>query len=285
VLRGPTFAVPRHGGEQHYQLTVSPILAINEFTLMQESAGHILCLRNVSDFKKLDQVKSQFLATISHELKTPLSSIKLSLMLLQNERTGAEERQRLAAGIRDETQRLLDMVGQLIDVSRLDAGAGIKLNPQAVHLADVVQYALDTVAPQLQDKQLQVDVQVADTLPAVQGDLEKTTWVLINLLSNAVRYSPPGAPLIIRGGLWGEMVRLSVQDHGPGIPPQYHKRIFERFAGVPNSAAHAGSSGLGLHISHEFIVAQGGQLWVESKPDCGSCFIFTLPVVVEIAVA
>ena len=112
----------------------------------------------------------------------------------------------------------------------------------------------------------------------MHGDVEKTTWVLINLLSNAIRYSPAGAPLCIRAGPWGEMVRVSVEDCGPGIPAEHHQRIFERFAGMPGQAEHSGSSGLGLSISREFIGAQGGQLWVESEPAAGSRFLFALPV-------
>jgi len=276
----PVFTFPHKGDSPHYQLSISPIgAAPHAGAGTSTPGGHILCLRNVSDFKKLDEVKSTFLATISHELKTPLASIKLSLMLLQNDRTDAAERQRLAAGIAEETQRLLNMVGQLIDVSRLDAGAGIKLNVQPMQLPDVIRYATQTVRPQLDDKGLQLELHLPDALPQVHGDVEKTTWVLINLLSNAIRYSPTGAPLSIRLLPWGEMVRVSVEDHGPGIPTEYHKRIFQRFASVPGQSAHGSSSGLGLSISREFIETQGGQLWVESQPNRGSRFLFTLPAV------
>jgi NtrC-family two-component system sensor histidine kinase KinB len=272
----PVFTFPHKGDAPHYQLSISPIETLDHAN-KRTPAGHIFCLRNVSDFKKLDEVKSTFLATISHELKTPLASIKLSLMLLQNPRTSDVERQTLAAGIGEETQRLLNMVGQLIEVSRLDAGAGIKLNVQPVRLAEVIGYATQTVQPQLQDKQIQLDVQLPDALPEAHGDVEKTTWVLINLLSNAIRYSPAGRPLVIRAMQWGEMVRVSVEDCGPGIPAEFHKRIFQRFAGVPGQGGH-GSSGLGLSISREFIDAQGGKLWVESQPGMVSRFLFTLPV-------
>jgi signal transduction histidine kinase len=275
----PVFTFPHKGEAPHYQLCISPIEATDSAKGHRAFGGHILTLRNVSDFKKLDEVKSAFLATISHELKTPLASIKLSLMLLQDERTAPAERQRLAGGIGEETQRLLNMVGQLIDVARLDAGAGIKLNVGPVRLAEVIDYATRTVRPQLDDKRLQLCTQVPDNLPEVQGDVEKTTWVLINLLSNAIRYSPAEAPLTIRAMKWGEMVRVSVEDQGPGIAPEHHKHIFQRFAGVPGGPAQGGSSGLGLSISREFIGAQGGTLWVESKPAAGSSFLFTLPVV------
>ncbi|WP_303311623.1 ATP-binding protein [Hymenobacter sp. BT730] len=265
--------------EVYYQLTINHIVFFNKEVGRTEFAGHILSLRNVSDFKKLDQMKSNYLATISHELKTPLASIKLSLMLLQDERTEAEERQRLADGIRDETQRLLNMVGQLLAVSRLDAGSEIQFDVQPVALAEVVNYAIDTVRLQIDDKQLQLCVDMPSTLPPVHADLEKTTWVLINLLSNAIRYSPTGANLLVQATQQANTVEINVQDCGPGIATEHHEKIFQRFTEVPNPSGHKGGSGLGLSISREFIEAQGGHLWVESLPGCGSSFRFTLPVV------
>jgi len=275
---GPVFMVRPHGENLHYQLTVSEVTELNEELKKAVPAGHVFCLRDVSAFKNLDQVKSEFLATISHELKTPLASINLSLMLMQDERLNAARRQEIAGGIRAETQRLLGMVGQLIEISRLDAGKEIRLNLAPVPLAEVVRYATDTVRAQLTDRNLQLAVHLAVPLPQALADEEKTTWVLINLLSNAIRYSPHGAALTIKVVPWGEMVQLSVEDQGPGIAKEYHQRIFQRFGGVVGPAGQSrGSSGLGLSISREFITAQGGQLWVESQLGAGSCFTFTLP--------
>lgn len=272
-----TLAHP-NGETAYYRLTINHIVSRNRETGRTEFVGHILSLRNVSDFKKLDEVKSNYLATISHELKTPLASIKLSLMLLQDERTEAEERQRLADGIRDETQRLLNMVGQLLAVSRLDAGSEIQFDVQPIALAEVVNYAIDTVRLQIDDKQIKLCVDMPGTLPPVHADLEKTTWVLINLLSNAIRYSPTGANLLVQATQQANTLEINVQDCGPGIAAEHHEKIFQRFTEVPNPSGHKGGSGLGLSISREFIEAQGGHLWVESLPGCGSSFRFTLPV-------
>jgi NtrC-family two-component system sensor histidine kinase KinB len=273
-----TFARP-DSETAYYQLTLNHIVSRNRETGRTEFVGHILSLRNVSDFKKLDEVKSNYLATISHELKTPLASIKLSLMLLQDARTEPEERQRLADGIGDETQRLLGMVGQLLAVSRLDAGAEIQFDVQPITLAQVVNYAIDTVRPQVDDKELRLRLELPESLPAARADVEKTTWVLINLLANAIRYSPRGADLCVRAHQAApQELQISVQDCGPGIAPEYHERIFQRFSEVPNASGHKGGSGLGLSISREFIEAQGGRLWVESEPAQGSHFCFTLPV-------
>ncbi|MBC6699432.1 sensor histidine kinase [Hymenobacter puniceus] len=274
-----TITRPNDGEAAYYQLSLSHIVSRNRETGRTEFVGHILSLRNVSDFKKLDEVKSNYLATISHELKTPLASIKLSLMLLQDERTDPAERQRLADGIGDETQRLLGMVGQLLAVSRLDAGAEIQFDVQPITLAQVVNYAIDTVRPQLDDRELQLRLELPATLPAARADVEKTTWVLINLLANAIRYSPRGADLCVRADQHApHELTISVQDCGPGIAPEFHERIFQRFSEVPNASGHKGGSGLGLSISREFIEAQGGRLWVESEPAQGSHFRFTLPI-------
>ena len=273
----PLLHITQHGEEAYYRPDVRDLLSFNEALNQKEFAGQILTLRNVSDFKRLDQVKSNFLATVSHELKTPLSSMNINLRLLQDERLPAEERQRVTASIRQETQRLQRMVGELLDVSRLDAGAGIQLDVRPTNLADVVRYATATVQAQLTDKQLPLDLRLPPDLPTARADVEKTTWVLINLLANAIRYSPPGETLTVRAESTGRQLQVSVQDRGPGIAAEYHERIFQRFAQLPDPSGYRGGSGLGLSIAREFIATQGGRLWVESELGAGSTFCFTLP--------
>jgi NtrC-family two-component system sensor histidine kinase KinB len=280
VAESPLLHIAQGGEEAFFRLAVQDMVSFNEATEKTEFVGHILTLRNVSDFKKLDQVKSNFLATVSHELKTPLSSINLNTKLLQDERLPADERLRITGYIRQETQRLQRMVAELLDVSRLDAGAGIQLDVRPTSLADVVAYATATVQPQLNDKKLRLDLQLAPNLPAARADVEKTTWVLINLLANAIRYSPVGKALTVRAALAGVFVQVSVQDRGPGIAAENHERIFQRFAQLPDKTGYSGGSGLGLSIAREFITTQGGLLWVESELGSGSTFKFTLPVAV-----
>ena len=278
VAEAPLLPIAQRGEEAFYRLAVQDLVSFNEAAEKTEFVGHLLTLRNVSDFKKLDQVKSHFLATVSHELKTPLSSMNINLKLLQDERLPADERQRVTNDVRHETQRLQRMVAELLDVSRLDAGAGIQLDLRPTALADVVGYATATVQPQLADRQLHLELDLPADLPAVRADVEKTTWVLINLLANAIRYSPPGAALTVRAALAGSFVQVSVQDHGPGIAPEHHEQIFQRFAQLPEAAGYRAGSGLGLSIAREFIATQGGRLWVESELGSGSCFSFILPV-------
>ena len=278
VAEAPLLTISQKGEEVFYRLTVQDLVSFNEASDRMEFVGHIMTLRNVSEFKKLDQVKSNFLATVSHELKTPLSSINMSLKVLQDERVETPERQRLLGGIGRETQRLLRIVGELLDVSRLDSGAGIQLNFVDAQLPAVVQFALATVQPQLEHKQLQLVLDMPASLPAVRADVEKTCWVLINLLANGIRYSPIGEPLTVRAAHVGQFVQVTVRDCGPGIAAENHEKIFQRFTQIPDKSGYKGGSGLGLSIAREFITTQGGRLWVESEPGAGSQFCFTLPV-------
>jgi NtrC-family two-component system sensor histidine kinase KinB len=275
----PVLTITQRGEEAYYRLAVQDLVSFNEATDKTELVGQILTLRNVSDFKKLDQVKSNFLATVSHELKTPLSSINLSLKVLQKDNLPAAERQDITVGIQRETQRLQRLVSELLDVARLDSGQGIQLNFAATQLADVVRFAEATVQAQLAHKQLALQADLPADLPPVRADVEKTTWVLINLLANAIRYSPVGESIDVRATLAGKFVQVTVQDHGPGIAAEHHDKIFQRFAQLPDKAGYTGGSGLGLSIAREFITTQGGRLWVESELGSGSAFHFTLPVV------
>jgi signal transduction histidine kinase len=277
------FAVRRsEGEEEHYRLLVHESVSFNAALDRMEFVGTILALHNVSDFKKLDQAKSSFLATVSHELKTPLSSINFSLKLLQGQRVGPvnEEQIRILDSIKQENQRLLKLTGELLDVSRLESG-GIPLNPQRVGAAELVAAAAGPLQLQLVPKGLTLDVQLPADLPPVRADLEKTAWVLLNLLANAVRYSPAQGRIDISAARTadGRAVEFRVRDQGPGIAPEHQEHIFQRFGTVPGaSAAARGSSGLGLSISREFIGTQGGQLGVRSAPGAGSTFYFTLPL-------
>ncbi len=270
---------PPNGGEAlHYRLTAHGIVSFNEVRDQLEFAGYILALHNVSDFKKLDQVKSNFLATVSHELKTPLASIGLSLKILADERVSPDERQRVLSGMRQETQRLQKLVSELLDVARLESG-NITLDFRAVSAVELIGFATAPVQQQLVQKRLTLTEDLPADLPALRADAEKASWVLLNLLVNAIRYSPEGGAVRLTAQPDGlGAVQFSVRDEGPGIAAEHHERIFQRFIQLPGKASYRGGSGLGLSIAREFITAQGGRLWVESELGAGSSFHFTLPV-------
>ncbi len=281
------FVVTLHGEEAHYQLVVHDVLSPSPTKGHLEVAGTILALHNVSDFTKRDQTKSHFLATVSHELRTPLSTINFHLKLLQDPRVGTltPEQQEIVASVKQENQRLLNLTGNLLDVSRLESEA-LPLDAQSVSIADLVSQATEPVQMQLAPKQLHLDVQLPADLPAVRADRQKSVWVLLNLLTNAVRHSPEQATIEIRAARTpnGRAVRVEVQDHGPGIALEHQERIFQRFTQLTQATdAPRTGSGLGLSIGREFITSQGGQLGVESTPGAGSTFFFTLPIADEMA--
>jgi NtrC-family two-component system sensor histidine kinase KinB len=281
------FTVVQQGEETHYQLVVHDVLNPSPTHGHLEVAGTILALHNVSDFARRDQTKSHFLATVSHELRTPLSTINFHLKLLQDPRVGTltPEQQEIVGSVKLENQRLLHLTSNLLDVARLE-GDKLPLDAQPVEVADLVAQAAAPLQLQLVPKHLHLDVQLPSDLPPIRADREKTVWVLLNLLTNAVRHSPEQATIEVTAARTpnGRAVRVQVLDHGPGIAPEDQERIFQRFtqlageAGVPRSG-----SGLGLSIGREFMAAQNGQLGVESTPGTGSTFFFTLPIAEELA--
>ncbi|MBC7865662.1 MAG: HAMP domain-containing protein [Bacteroidia bacterium] len=244
----------------------------------EESAKHIgsvIVLRNITPFKELDFAKTNFIATISHELKTPISTIKASLQLLENNKTGNtnEEQKQLIDSIKEDSNRLLKIIGELLKLSQLETG-NIQLNIQQSDPNQVLQYALDAVKVQADQKQIAISVFADEGLHTVKADTEKTAWVLINLLTNAIRYSPEKNKIIIEVKKHTDCVFFSVKDFGKGIENQYREKIFMRYFQIPGSSKFG--TGLGLAISKEFIEAQGGKIWVESELGEGSTFFFSL---------
>ncbi|MGF6926530.1 signal transduction histidine kinase [Chitinophaga sp. W2I13] len=239
--------------------------------------GYVVILRNITTFKEQDIAKTHFIATISHELKTPLAASDFSIKLLEDERTGvlSAEQKELVDSLKQDNRRMIKIVSELLDLSQVESG-NIQLQPQPVTAMSIVQYAMDTVQKQAAQREITIRTQVPDTLPKVLADVEKTAWVLVNLLTNAIRYSAHGAAIKLTVTPTGtEMVSFVVQDYGKGIPEAFRGKIFERFFQVPGMKGQG--NGLGLAISKEFIEAQGGIIGVNSEEGKGSQFYFTLP--------
>ncbi|WP_158829850.1 HAMP domain-containing sensor histidine kinase [Mucilaginibacter lacusdianchii] len=244
------------------------------------SAGMVYILKNVTEFKERDEAKTNFIATISHELKTPIAAVKMSLKLLKDERVGSlnTEQQELLAHIEDDNARLLKITSELLNLSQVETG-NIQLNFAHIAPAQIINYALASIRFQAEQKGVQIDVLQTEQLPDVYADVEKTAWVLVNFLSNALRYSPAKSKVVIQARQQNNQVLFSVKDQGKGIDEQYQKRLFDRYFQVPTDGQNKSGSGLGLAISRDFIEAQQGKIWVESAIGEGSIFSFSLPVV------
>jgi signal transduction histidine kinase/HAMP domain-containing protein len=246
-----------------------------------ERIGYVIILKNITPFHDLDQAKTNFIATVSHELKTPISAIKMSLKLLQDERVGAlnEEQKNLLTHIRDDSQRLLAITGELLDLSQVETG-NIQLNLKAIAPHELVEMSLNAVRFVAEQKQITLQINLPPALPAIEADLDKTAWVLMNFLSNAIRHSPEKSVIEITAKVdeSKKRVEFAVQDEGKGIESKYQQRIFDRYFQVPTDGQTKTGTGLGLAISKEFIDAQQGQIGVESELGSGSRFWFQLPI-------
>lgn len=248
----------------------------------EQRIGRVVILKNITPFHDLDQAKTNFIATVSHELKTPISSIKMSLKLLQDQRVGTlnEEQKNLLAHIRDDSQRLLNITGELLDMSQVETG-NIQLNFKAVQPKEVIEVATEALRFAAEQKQIDFRIHLPSGLSPILADLDKTAWVLMNFLSNAIRHSPEKSVIEIsaKEDESRKLVEFSVKDEGKGIESRYQQRIFDRYFQVPTNGQTKTGTGLGLAISKEFIDAQHGYIGIESELGSGSRFWFQLPVI------
>ncbi|MDP2386963.1 MAG: ATP-binding protein [Bacteroidota bacterium] len=246
-----------------------------EIVSNEKPIGEVILLKNITRFQELDLAKTNFIATISHELKTPIASIKLSSKLLEDDRVGQlnEEQQQLVKNIKEESERLLKITGEVLNIAQVETGK-IQLNLQTVSPKKIIEYAVEALKFQAEQKEVSFKIECGEHLPSVNADMEKTAWVMVNLLSNALRYSPEKESIIIKAEEKGENILFSVQDFGKGIDQQYQGKIFDKYFRVPGSKKEG--TGLGLAISKEFIEAQNGTISLESTQGKGSAFFFTL---------
>ncbi len=253
--------------------------------------------------QELDKLKSNFLATVSHELRTPLTSvIGYSEMLLEGMAGEMNDEQRdYVKTIMDKGESLLSLISQLLDLSRIESG-NLRLHPSDFDLRDVLKNATTSVIPQAQKKKISLEVRIADDLPRYRGDKDKIGQVAVNLLGNAVKFTPEGGRVSLAadrytgprtarlvepdhgaGALFDlaeeTFVRLRVEDSGIGIPKEKLGAVFDRFFQVDNSSTREyGGTGLGLSIVKSFIEGHGGEIFVESDVGAGSRFTVLLPL-------
>jgi two-component system, NarL family, sensor histidine kinase BarA len=244
----------------------------------------------------LDKMKSNFLAMISHELRTPLTSvIGYSEMMLEGMAGDVNDEQReYLETIKDKGESLLSLIGSLLDMSKMEAGA-MQMNLQELDTATVVEQARTSIVPQASKKRIEVGVDVSTDLPEYRADPERLRQSLVNLMGNAVKFTPEHGriDLVVRvwtgvlpgeaGGRFGppqrDFVRFDVKDTGIGIPPDKLETIFKSFYQVDNSITREfGGTGLGLSIVKRFMQAHGGDVAVHSQPGSGSTFSLLIPV-------
>jgi two-component system, NtrC family, sensor histidine kinase KinB len=241
-----------------------------------DACNKVIVLKNITSFKELDAAKTDFIATISHELKTPLASSDFSLKLLEDERVGKKEQKELIQQLKNDNQRMLRILSELLNMSQLEAGK-IQLDIQSVSPNHIVENSLKAVSGGAKEKELHLDQRMQSNLPPIKADPDKINWVLNNFLTNAIRYSPFRSQILIEVKNVDTRISFSVSDKGQGIEEAYQDRIFERYFQVPGRSDKKGS-GIGLAICKEFIEAMGGHVWVKSQIGEGSTFGFDIPI-------
>ena len=230
------------------------------------------------ELKRLDQQKTLFYSIINHEMRTPLTSI-LGYCDLVRMTQDAAKKVALVEVIKDNGHRLLELVNNLLDVSRIEAGR-MTVSQEAVAMGDILQQALRIIQPLADQKQIAIKTDIPADLPPLFADKKKTSQILLNLLSNAVKYTLPSGSVLVRSRLLedGRMIQTGVADTGIGIPSSQLPVIFDRFSRVETvQTRDTVGTGLGLTITKGMVEAHGGSIWVESEVGKGSCFYFTLP--------
>ena len=249
---------------------------IVELSHENKRSGQVVVLKNITPFKELDVAKTNFIATVSHELKTPLASSDFSLKLLEDERVGSltAEQKELVQSLKDDNKRLLRILSELLDMSQVESGK-IQLNFQHIQPEILIRRAVESVQNVAKDKNISIKKEIGKVIPSINADADKTVWVLNNFLTNAIRYSSNDSEIIVSVEAKDSRVNFSVQDFGKGIAPEYKDKIFDRYFRVPGTKE---GTGLGLAICKEFIEAQAGSIMADSKPGAGSRFSFSLPI-------
>ena len=244
----------------------------------ERAAGWAVVLNDVTRFRWLDTLKTDLIATVSHEIRTPLTSIRMALHLLANEKLGTlnERQEKLVLSSRDDCERLLQTLGDLLQISRWESGAR-QLQTEPVSPKSLAGDAVDLASQVAATKRITIELDVPDNLPPVLADRARIRQVFDNLLSNAMHYSPEGEMVTLRARTNGsEVVRFSVLDMGRGVPEEHQDRIFERFYRLADDGKEG--VGLGLSICREIVHAHGGQIGVSSHSGEPTEFFFSLPV-------
>lgn len=264
--------IPHGEHEAHYEYSITPVEAS-----AGKRTGVVVVLRDVTRLRELDRLKSEFVMTASHELRTPLTSIEMSVNLL-HERAGDKldpSEQELLEVAREETIRLKHLVGELLDLTKIESG---KIEMQLTETASqlLLSSAIEPFRVQAEQQGVELLLEVDEDLPNIRCDPNKLTWVITNLIGNALRYTKRNGHVWVSAEKAGRWVNLYVRDDGAGIPYDKQASIFDKFVQVEESGP-TGGAGLGLAISKEIVRAHHGHIWVESEPGKGSLFTITLP--------
>jgi two-component system phosphate regulon sensor histidine kinase PhoR len=237
----------------------------------------VVVLRDITELRRLEGVRREFVANVSHELRTPLTTIRALVETLES---GALDDPSVStdflARIVSEVDRLALLVDELLDLARLESGR-IRLAPETVDPSAAIVHVVERMAPQTERAGLTVEFAIDPETPAIVADRARVDQVLLNLVHNAVKFTPAGGSITLLAAPSGEFVEFQVRDTGVGVSPEDLPRLFERFYKADRARTSQGT-GLGLAIAKHIVQAHGGKIWAEQNPGGGSIFVFTLPI-------
>jgi signal transduction histidine kinase/DNA-binding response OmpR family regulator len=238
--------------------------------------GCVLIMRDITHLRELDRMKSDFVASITHDLRSPLTAIHGSLRLLPQLGRLNEEQEEFAQRAMRNVEQMDKLISSLLDIGRIEAGLEMEMG--SVRLEEVVEEVVANLQGEAKTKELALDTAIADNLSSVRGNHTRLVQVMSNLLDNAIRYTPPGGRVVVSAGDDGDEVWVSVSDTGVGIPAHAKKHIFDKFYRVEGPGT-LGSEGMGLGLAtvKSIVEKHGGRVWVKSKEGEGSTFHFVLP--------
>ena len=238
-------------------------------------------MSDITERKKAEKMKSDFVSFVSHQLRTPLSGIKWMLELAMNEIDNPEEVKSFVQDARASTDRLIRLVNDLLDTSRLERGK-LQVAIQPIDVAKLTKDVLGEISPLMQEKDQVLSVQIPDDLPLASAEKQMLRQAILNLISNAMKYTARGGRIRIAARRENGRLRWEVEDSGIGIPQSDLGKLFEKFYRAGNAVAvETEGTGLGLYLVRLIVERFGGKVWCTSEEGVGSTFAFTLPLAVQ----
>jgi PAS domain S-box-containing protein len=278
LLLNPMAQIPVVEASKKSGLMFPAEISLTEYTTI-DGARLLATIIDITERQRMEQLRKEFVAMVSHDLKSPLTSVNTSLALIAQGTYGSltEKGLRVASDAEHETVRLITLIGDLLDLARMDAGR-LEVHCAPVNLDHVFEQSLRAVASLAEQKKVSIDLGSAGA--TVSGDSDRLVQVMVNLLSNALRYSPEGSKITVCTERSNGYAEIRVIDHGPGIPQTLRETIFERFEQIDvlNPSAR-GAAGLGLSICKAIIEAHTGSIGVSSQEGQGSTFWFRVPLI------
>lgn len=245
--------------------------------------GMVSALPDATKHKELQRMQRDFVAHVTHELRAPLSSIRAALEILQGQFASKieEDETRMLNTALKNSDRLAEMINSILDFSKIESGQ-MEVFTKPTEAAKIASDAVDSLQPWAQKKRISLTLSAPEGLPLVAADAPRTVQVIVNLLSNSIKFTPAGGKITVSVAKRAEgnqgFVQYSVKDTGPGIPKSEQAKVFEKFVQIAAGETHVGGTGLGLSIAKALVHLQKGKMWIESEPGQGADFLFTLPV-------